>query len=152
MSSQIELRNAIKRIINSMRINFDISENIIQNISDKLVAKGYKKQIEVLGNALIMELIADELDLLCDDLIYQISIERVVSFGLKDHYRNSNYSFDDAANNYAKCNLIDGDIDEILSQVVTNIVTPVMKQNPDMTRREAIILIGQNNSSKVSLH
>jgi len=145
MTLQDELRESIKKVIDVMRNDLDVPDNTIEYILNQLEQQGHKEQIELIGTELTMDIIANELNSLCDDLIYQISIEQVVSIGLKGFFSNNSTTVNEAAKYYAQSYMIEGNMGEILSHIVTSVVNPLLKVNPMMTRREAILFIGQNS-------
>ncbi|MFV1982713.1 MAG: hypothetical protein ACC657_04170 [Thiohalomonadales bacterium] len=142
MSTEKKLINAINTIILEMGDTFESHDNILNFIIDTLENKGFSNSIDDIGNEKTIEMIIYELKLVCNDLEYQSALESVIAIGLKEFFVTPKTTIAEAARLYATHFNHTGNFDEIINNVVTSMVEPILRKSKQLTIREAIILLG----------
>jgi hypothetical protein len=144
MTLQLELKKAINTIIIKMGDSFETHNNILHFIIDTLEEQGYSDLIDELGRDGTVNIIINELKLVCNDIEYQSSIESVIANGLSDYFTTPKTTIAEAAKLYAENYNITGNFDVVINHIVTEMVEPILMEHKSMTIREAILLIGRN--------
>lgn len=150
MLNQKKLTQAIRNIIVEMGEAIEIPENTVHYILTILVIKGFNETIASFGEDSCKLIIAKELENVCEKLLYQSAVEHVIALGLSEFFTTNNTTIGKAVRLYADFHHINGSIDVVLNHVIIGIVEPVIEKNQQMSLREAIISVSQNDTNKLS--